>query len=186
MLPSPKECWLGLRGANFRGHYGFTCVTARRLAHHPIDGFVNRLQESQFPSFLLFKLQGFDFYPGGTHLPLITPAFAGHTLFHPRLHAGLSRRLRYFRGGTQRLVQGVGLAVLSRLARYLQQLRGGLLRRAFEIGNGAAEGKIRAAALPSAVQRFIQATLVAGPGEMARPVRTSKGGSWRFRFRRGR
>jgi hypothetical protein len=36
--------------------------------------------------------KGFDFYPGGTHLPLITPAFAGHTLFHSLLHAGLSRR----------------------------------------------------------------------------------------------
>ena len=32
-----------------------------------LDGFVNRLQDFQFPSFLLFKLRGFDFYPGGTH-----------------------------------------------------------------------------------------------------------------------
>ena len=39
------------------------------------DGFVNRLQEFQFPSFLLLKLRGFDFYPGGTHLPLTMPAF---------------------------------------------------------------------------------------------------------------
>src|SRR5207249_5362876 len=31
------------------------------------DGFVNRLQDSQFPSFLLFKLRGFDFYPGGAY-----------------------------------------------------------------------------------------------------------------------
>ena len=30
------------------------------------DGFVNRLQDAQFPSFLLFKLRGLDFYPGGT------------------------------------------------------------------------------------------------------------------------
>ena len=30
------------------------------------DGFVNRLQDVQFPSFLLFKLRGLDFYPGGT------------------------------------------------------------------------------------------------------------------------
>ena len=30
------------------------------------NGFVNRLQDSQFPSFLLFKLLGFDSYPGGT------------------------------------------------------------------------------------------------------------------------
>ena len=32
-----------------------------------LDGFVNRLQDFQFPSFLLFKLRGFDFYPGGAY-----------------------------------------------------------------------------------------------------------------------
>jgi len=31
-----------------------------------VDGFVNRLQDSQFPSFLLFKLRGLDSYPDGT------------------------------------------------------------------------------------------------------------------------
>jgi hypothetical protein len=31
-----------------------------------LDGFVNRLQDVQFPSFLLFKLRGLDSYPGGT------------------------------------------------------------------------------------------------------------------------
>jgi hypothetical protein len=30
------------------------------------DGFVNRLQDSQFPSFLLFKLRGLGSYPDGT------------------------------------------------------------------------------------------------------------------------
>jgi hypothetical protein len=30
------------------------------------DGFVNRLQDFQFPSFLLFKLRSLDSYPGGT------------------------------------------------------------------------------------------------------------------------
>jgi hypothetical protein len=30
------------------------------------DGFVNRLQDFQFPSFLLFKLRGSNFYPGET------------------------------------------------------------------------------------------------------------------------
>jgi hypothetical protein len=29
------------------------------------DGFVNRLQDFQFPSFLLFKLRGLDFYLDG-------------------------------------------------------------------------------------------------------------------------
>ena len=31
-----------------------------------LDGFVNRLQDFQFPSFLPFKLRGLDSYPGGT------------------------------------------------------------------------------------------------------------------------
>ena len=31
-----------------------------------LDGFVNRLQDFQFPSFLLFKLRGLDSYPDGT------------------------------------------------------------------------------------------------------------------------
>jgi hypothetical protein len=31
-----------------------------------LDGFVNRLQDVQLPSFLLFKLRGLDSYPGGT------------------------------------------------------------------------------------------------------------------------
>ena len=30
-----------------------------------VDGFVNRLQESQSPEFVLFKLRGLSFYPGG-------------------------------------------------------------------------------------------------------------------------
>jgi len=56
------------------------CITARRLAHHPFsDGFVNRLQDAQFPSFLLFKLRGLDFYPRWDSHPLFMPAFAGRT-----------------------------------------------------------------------------------------------------------
>ena len=56
-----------------------------------LDGFVNRLQDFQFPSFLLFKLRGLDSYPGGTcthcscqpsldaHFPvLISPDGVGH------------------------------------------------------------------------------------------------------------
>lgn len=31
-----------------------------------LDGFVNRLQDSQSPSFLLFKLRGLNSYPDGT------------------------------------------------------------------------------------------------------------------------
>jgi hypothetical protein len=35
MLPSPESGRLGLRGSVISGPYGFTCVTARRLARHP-------------------------------------------------------------------------------------------------------------------------------------------------------
>src|SRR5215831_5851966 len=59
MLSSPQDRGLDLRICVFEATYGFTCVTARWLAHHPKDGFVNRFQESQFPSFLLSKLRGF-------------------------------------------------------------------------------------------------------------------------------
>ena len=47
-----------------------------------VDGFVNRLQESQFPSFLLLKLRGLNFYPGGTFT---------HCSCQPSLDAHLSR-----------------------------------------------------------------------------------------------
>jgi len=45
-----------------------------------LDGFVNRLQDSQFPSFLLFKLRGFELLPRWDFHPLFMPAFAGRTL----------------------------------------------------------------------------------------------------------
>ena len=53
-----------------------------------LDGFLNRLQDVQFPSFLLFKLRGLDSYPGGTlthcscqpsldaHFPVLIRRFA--------------------------------------------------------------------------------------------------------------
>ena len=44
------------------------------------DGFVNRLQDSQFPSFLLLKLRGFELLPRWDFHPLFMPAFAGRTL----------------------------------------------------------------------------------------------------------
>jgi hypothetical protein len=46
------------------------------------DGFVNRLQDFQFPSFLLFKLRGLDSYPGGTRT---------HCSCQPSLDAPFSR-----------------------------------------------------------------------------------------------
>jgi len=51
-----------------------------------LDGFVNRLQDSQSPSFLLFKLRGLNSYPDGTfthcscqpsldaHFPILIPS----------------------------------------------------------------------------------------------------------------
>jgi hypothetical protein len=48
-----------------------------------LDGFVNRLQDFQFPSFLLFKLRGFELLPRWDFHPLFMPAFAGRTLHVP-------------------------------------------------------------------------------------------------------
>src|ERR1039457_6167256 len=45
-----------------------------------LDGFVNRLQDFQSPSFLLFKLRGFELLPRWDFHPLFMPAFAGRTL----------------------------------------------------------------------------------------------------------
>ena len=50
MLPSPGRRGLGLRGLFSVGATcEFTFVAARRLAHHPSDGFVDRLQVIGFP-----------------------------------------------------------------------------------------------------------------------------------------
>jgi hypothetical protein len=49
-----------------------------------LDGFVNRLQDSQFPSFLLFKLRSLDSYPGGT---------LTHCSCQPSLDAHISVRI---------------------------------------------------------------------------------------------
>jgi hypothetical protein len=54
-----------------------------------LDGFVNRLQDSQFPSFLLFKLRGLDSYPGGT---------LTHCSCQPSLDAHLSVRIGFSTG----------------------------------------------------------------------------------------
>ena len=52
-----------------------------------LDGFVNRLQDFQFPSFLLFKLRGFELLPRWDFHPLFMPAFAGRTLSITRRQA---------------------------------------------------------------------------------------------------
>src|SRR3982074_3172865 len=44
----------------------FRSITSSRPEQITQNGFVNRLQDSQFPSFLLFRLRGLNSYPGGT------------------------------------------------------------------------------------------------------------------------
>src|SRR5437879_807050 len=45
--PAPKISAFG--ATIFRGYFAFTFVTTRWLAHHPEDGFVNRLKRFGFP-----------------------------------------------------------------------------------------------------------------------------------------
>jgi hypothetical protein len=49
-----------------RGHTGSLALWPGDSLTILLDGFVNRLQDFQFPFFLLFKLRGFDFYLDGT------------------------------------------------------------------------------------------------------------------------
>jgi hypothetical protein len=65
---------------SFRGHTGSLALRPGDSLAILVDAFVNRLQESQFPSFLLFKLRGLNFLPRWDSHPLFMPAFAGRTL----------------------------------------------------------------------------------------------------------
>ena len=58
------------------------------------DGFVNRLQDYQFPSFLLFKLRGSGLLPRWDSHPLFMPAFAGRTHFGTNLKSQASTALQ--------------------------------------------------------------------------------------------
>ena len=82
MLPSPSRCGLGLRSFSTFG------ATTGSLALRPgdsltilEDGFVNRLQDIQFPSCLLSSYGALDSYPGGTLTHWLMPAFTGRTHF---------------------------------------------------------------------------------------------------------
>ena len=67
----------------FRGHMGSLALRpGGSLTIHEM-AFVNRLQDSQFPSFLLFKLRGFELLPRWDFHPVFMPAFAGRTLLVP-------------------------------------------------------------------------------------------------------
>jgi hypothetical protein len=65
MLPSPKNGRLGLRVLSFRAIWVYLRYGPATRSPSFSDGFVNRLQDAQFPSFLLFKLRGLDFDPVG-------------------------------------------------------------------------------------------------------------------------
>jgi len=64
LRPKSESSAFGLQ--YFRGHMGSLALRPGNSLAILEDGFVNRLQDSQFPSFLLFKLRGLDSYPGGT------------------------------------------------------------------------------------------------------------------------
>ena len=62
--PSPPILGLGHRvSAVFEATCPFACAAARKLARHPIDDFVERLQLTRFPSWLLSKLRGLWLLP---------------------------------------------------------------------------------------------------------------------------
>jgi hypothetical protein len=83
-LPTPPKCFAASALATLHAAFarevrarpsGFSTFEALwvYLRYGPVtrspsllDGFVNRLQDSQFPSFLLFKLRGLSSYPDGT------------------------------------------------------------------------------------------------------------------------
>ena len=83
---------------HFRGHI---CVHFRYgpMAHrHPEDDLVDRLQRFSFFPPCYPSYEASDFCPGGTHLPLNTPAFAGHTTGradfpHPAFRLDFTTRL---------------------------------------------------------------------------------------------
>jgi len=92
MLPSPENGGLGLRVLSFRGHMGLLHYGPATRSPSFSDGFVNRLQDSQFPSFLLFKLRGLDSYPGGTctHCSCQPSLDAPFPLTNPTLKSSIS------------------------------------------------------------------------------------------------
>jgi hypothetical protein len=90
LLPSPDQRGLGLRILSYPGHFW---VHSRYgpVTRSPSPGWFCRLASSaSFPPRRQPELRGSDFYPGGTHLPLNMPAFAGRTM---------ARRIKYCLSG---------------------------------------------------------------------------------------
>ena len=86
MLPSPHEGRLGLWGFRFEAISAFTLVTARCLAHHPKDGFVDRLSgfDSSPPCYPSYRVLA------STLVRFSSPNTPAFPWTHQ--HAGLSRR----------------------------------------------------------------------------------------------
>jgi hypothetical protein len=78
MLPSPHEERLGLWNSVSRLLL-HSLVAARCLAHHPFDGFVDRLSGFGFPPPDYPSYRVLTFTLVGLFPPLNAPAFAGHT-----------------------------------------------------------------------------------------------------------
>ena len=68
--------------ALFEATSPFACAAARRLARHPYDDFVDRLQLTRFPSWLLSKLRGLWLLPRWVSFPLNTHTLSGRTHRH--------------------------------------------------------------------------------------------------------
>src|SRR5215467_5920502 len=64
---------------HFRGHFRVYFRYGPMAHCHPKDDLVDRLQRFSFLPPCYPSYEASDFCPGGTHLPLNTPAFAGHT-----------------------------------------------------------------------------------------------------------
>jgi hypothetical protein len=82
----------------FEATSAFTFVTAQWLTVIPKDDLVDRLQRFSFLPPCYPSYEASDFCPGGTHLPLNTPAFAGHTTGradfpHPAFRLDFTARL---------------------------------------------------------------------------------------------
>ena len=89
---------------HFRGHI---CVHFRYgpMAHcHPKDDLVDRLQRFSFLPPCYPSYEASDFCPGGTHLPLNTPAFAGHTTVRAGFRHTAFTKMPSAEGGSPRKV----------------------------------------------------------------------------------
>src|SRR5215831_19202372 len=79
MLPSPYSCRLGLWGHSLSRPHLRSLSLRPNGSRHPKDDLLDRLQRFSFLPPCYPSYEASDVCPGGTHLPLNTPAFAGRT-----------------------------------------------------------------------------------------------------------